>query len=169
MKISGLTPYVACCQSSCNTNILKVRSNVLDATRVSDGLMVNIKLVMTGNEPDIAKSLSQPPLCDYPQNHSVPILDHFPSEESPELSFIVMPFLRAIDDPPFYFVDEVIDFVDQVLEVRQPCWELQPSHVILGPGVLARERYCTSVRTFSCDTSLYIFNDTTATAGSSTS
>jgi hypothetical protein len=29
-----------------------------------------------------------------------------------------MPFLRPSDDPPFDVVEEVVDFADQVLEVR---------------------------------------------------
>lgn len=106
--------------------------NVMDATRLSDGRMVNVKLVKTGEENEIAESFSRPPLCDDVRNHSVPILDHFPSEESPELSFIVMPFLRTMDDPPLYFVEEVIDFVDQIMEVsirlRKSSPVADPSH-----------------------------------------
>jgi hypothetical protein len=34
------------------------------------------------------------------------------------ISYIVMPFLRLSDNPPFETVWEVGDFVDQLLEVR---------------------------------------------------
>lgn len=53
-----------------------------------------------------------------PRNHCVPILDHFPDDKEPYTEFIVMPFLRPFNDPPFCYVDEVIDFVRQSLEVH---------------------------------------------------
>ena len=28
-----------------------------------------------------------------------------------------MPFLRPVDEPPFYAVEEILDFADQILEV----------------------------------------------------
>ena len=31
---------------------------------------------------------------------------------------MVMPYLLELDDPPFSFVDEVLDFIQQTLEVR---------------------------------------------------
>lgn len=41
----------------------------------------------------------------------------FQDDEDPEISYMVMPFLRPIDLPKFEFVIEVVDFVDQILEV----------------------------------------------------
>ena len=57
---------------------------------------------------------------DDPANHSVPILDTFDSEDSvnKSISYLVMPFLRLTDNPQFEVVEEVLDFVDQILEVR---------------------------------------------------
>lgn len=63
-----------------------------------------------------------------PQNHCVPILKILkPADDSSDLeapvnledAFIVMPFLRNIDDPPFETVRDIIDMVDQLLEVSQ--------------------------------------------------
>jgi hypothetical protein len=51
-------------------------------------------------------------------NHSVPILDTFGDPVDKSTSYLVMPFLRLIDNPPFEVVEEVLDFVDQILEVR---------------------------------------------------
>ena len=61
---------------------------------------------------------------DDPANHSVPILDTFEDLVDKSISYLVMPFLRLIDNPPFEVVEEVLDFVDQILEVR-------PSHELI--------------------------------------
>lgn len=55
---------------------------------------------------------------DDPTNHSVPILDTFIDPVDPSISYLVMPYLRLSGDPAFGVVEEVIDFVDQVFEVR---------------------------------------------------
>ena len=55
---------------------------------------------------------------EHPANHSVPILDTFVDFQDESISYIVMPFLRLSDNPPFDTVSEVADFVDQLLEVR---------------------------------------------------
>ena len=75
-----------------------------------------IKEVQTGDlESRIALTLSA---LDDPANHSVPILDTFVDHVDESVSYIVMPFLRSFDNPPFEIVEEVLDFADQVLEVR---------------------------------------------------
>ena len=55
---------------------------------------------------------------DDPANHSVPVLDTFEDLVDKSISYLVMPFLRLIDNPPFEVVEEVLDFADQILEVR---------------------------------------------------
>ena len=54
---------------------------------------------------------------DDPANHSVPIIDTFEDIDK-SISYLVMPFLRLTDNPPFEVVEEVLDFADQILEVR---------------------------------------------------
>jgi hypothetical protein len=77
---------------------------------------VYIKQVRTGDlESSIASKLSA---IDDPASHSVPILDTFEDLVDKSISYLVMPFLRLIDNPPFEVVEEVLDFVDQILEVR---------------------------------------------------
>jgi len=77
---------------------------------------VYIKEVHTGDlESRIALTLSA---IDDPTNHSVPILDTFEDSVDKSISYMVMPFLRLVDNPPFHTVEEVLDFVDQILEVR---------------------------------------------------
>ena len=75
-----------------------------------------IKEVRTGDlESSIALMLSA---IDDPANHSVPILDTFEDSVDKSISYLVMPFLRLTDNPCFEVVEEVLDFADQILEVR---------------------------------------------------
>jgi len=68
-------------------------------------------------EAQIAQMLSAKELMADPRNHSVPIIEVIDDPEDDTKSYMVMPFLRAADSPPFQFVKEIIDFVDQILEV----------------------------------------------------
>ena len=75
-----------------------------------------IKEIRTGDlESSIALMLSA---IDDPANHSVPILDTFEDPVDRSISYLVMPFLRLTDNPPFEVIEELLDFVDQILEVR---------------------------------------------------
>jgi len=77
---------------------------------------VYLKEVRTGDlESSIASMLSA---IDDPVNHSVHIIDTFEDSVNKSISYLVMPFLRLTDSPPFEVVVEVLDFVDQILEVR---------------------------------------------------
>ena len=97
----------------------KARVHLVDATRISDGKLVYIKRVRSGDqESTIASILSSESLRRDPRNHSVPIEDAFVDDEDPSISYIVMTFLRRPTSPPFEYVSEVVDFVDQILEVR---------------------------------------------------
>ena len=78
-----------------------------------------LKRVKTdGSEAKIATMLSADTLREDPTNHCVPILDIFQDDKDDSLSYIVMPYLRLVDTPPMKHVNEVIDLVDQLLEVR---------------------------------------------------
>lgn len=61
---------------------------------------------------------SREPWKDDPRNHCVPAFDVIQDYEDPTMYYIVMPFLRHVDDPPFETVADVVDFVDQILQVR---------------------------------------------------
>ena len=54
---------------------------------------------------------------DDPRNHAVPIIEIFDDPDDDTISYLVMPLLRAADNPAFQFVKEIVDFVDQILEV----------------------------------------------------
>ena len=76
-----------------------------------------IKEVRTGDlESSIASMLSA---IDHSANHSVPILDTFEDSINESISYLVMPFLRLTDNLCFEVVEEVLDFADQILEVRR--------------------------------------------------
>lgn len=89
----------------------------MDAKGIKDGTIVAIKYRYLGNEEvRIGRMLSAAEHRQDPMNHCVPILEHFTDDDT-GLNFLVMPLLRAFDDPPFYYVDEVLDFMRQTLEV----------------------------------------------------
>ena len=93
-------------------------TNAMDATRISDGKLVSLKRVKSSSqEIVIASLLSSEELRSDPRNHCVPILDAIVDTEDPALSFIVMPFLRHVDDPPLDTVGSVLECMEQLLEV----------------------------------------------------
>ena len=47
----------------------------------------------------------------------MPILDVLDDDEDEDISYLVTPLLRNIDNPAFETVDNAIDFVDQTMEV----------------------------------------------------
>ena len=90
----------------------------MDATRISDGKLVLLKRIRTeSTELTIARQLSSPEYRSDPRNHCVPILDMIPDADDPARSYIVMPFLRYVDNPPFKSVENILDCVDQRREV----------------------------------------------------
>ena len=70
------------------------------------------------DEIAICQMLSSPELRLDPRNYSVPLLDCFVNDKDDTQAFIVMPILRRFDSPPFISVEEVVDFLRQILEVR---------------------------------------------------
>ena len=97
----------------------QLRSKLVDATHIETGKVVYIKEVKTDDdEHRIAQLLAQEDWVNDPRNHCVPIVKIFRDHIDPGVSYIVMPFLRPADNPPFELVKDVIDFVDQILEVH---------------------------------------------------
>ena len=91
----------------------------MDAAKKDDGQLVYIKEIETNcEEHRIAQLLTQEDWINDPRNHCVPIVKIFQDYNDKRVSYIVMPFLRPADDPPFEAVKEIIDYVDQILEVR---------------------------------------------------
>ncbi|THG95880.1 hypothetical protein EW145_g7886 [Phellinidium pouzarii] len=99
----------------CEDSIPHFLRPVIDATRLSDGAVVAIKNGKK-TEGSICHHLCIPEKTSNPRNHCVPIFELINDEREPKSHFLVMPLLRRFNDPPFYAVGEVIDFVRQTLE-----------------------------------------------------
>lgn len=92
---------------------------VMDATRVSDGRIVILKRlnrIQFPNEIDITRYLSQEGFLEDKRNHCVSLLDIIDPGEGNEV-FLVMPLLRPFDSRKFESLDDVVDFIHQMLEV----------------------------------------------------
>ena len=91
---------------------------IMDAIRTEDNKGVVIKRIKAGSdELSICQMLSTPECRKDPRNHAVPLLDYFINDKNTQEAFIVMPILRNFDDPSFETVDEVVEFIRQILEV----------------------------------------------------
>lgn len=78
------------------------------------------KVGRNDEESRIAQMLSTKELRADPRNHCVPIIEVIDDPEDNLVSYVVMPLLRNADSPPFQYVKEITDFVDQILEVGSP-------------------------------------------------
>ncbi|KAL5531073.1 hypothetical protein ACEPAG_3949 [Sanghuangporus baumii] len=103
---------------ACEDSVEHFRWSCIDAKRLKDGKIVTIKRIPPYTlEADIACMLSTRERLRDPMNHCVPIYDCFPNTRNARGGFfIVMPLLRAFNEPSFAYVDEVVDFVRQTLE-----------------------------------------------------
>lgn len=80
-------------------------------------MLVIIKRVYTDEFPhEISIGLFLNTLQDA-RNHTIPILDTFMDPTKQHVAYLVMPFCRHVDNPPFDTVEEVLDFIDQISEV----------------------------------------------------
>lgn len=86
-----------------------------------DGKLVLIKRICrNGEESRINEMLNTPELGQDPRNPCPPVIQIFDDPEDNDISYLVMPLLRNANSPPFQYVKEIVDFVDQALEVG--CW-----------------------------------------------
>jgi hypothetical protein len=90
----------------------------MDGRTTANGAFVVIQLVTDQREVDIISLLSSNELRSDPRNHCVPILDIIPVPEDPDTTLIVKPLTQDFWRPPLETVDEFVEFLDQVLEVR---------------------------------------------------
>jgi len=102
----------------------------VDAIHEATGKTVYIKEVPTDSEElRIAQFVVQEEWLGDSRNHCVPVTKVFKDHKDPEISYMVMPFLRPVDSPPFEQVKEIIDFVDQILEVTVNCFPTSAPNV----------------------------------------
>ena len=96
------------------------RINVLDATRIADGKIVMIKRIYLNESPDeveITQMFATEPLVSDPRNHCVPVIEVLTVPDSDNVRLIVMPLLRAFNNPPFNTLGEVVECLRQLFEV----------------------------------------------------
>jgi hypothetical protein len=108
----------------------------MDARRISDNKLDFVKHVhVNTQEVEILRMLNEPEARRDPRNHTVPVIDIFPDPFDPTRSFVIMPFLRQIDSPPFELVLDVCEFLDQIIEVGPLPFTPSPClHTFPGPG-----------------------------------
>ncbi|THH03971.1 hypothetical protein EW145_g5861, partial [Phellinidium pouzarii] len=117
----------------CEDSIPHFVRPVMDATRLSDGAVVAIKNGKQ-REDTISRRLCVPEKTSDPRNHCVPIFERIHDEREPKSYFLVMPLLRRFNDPPFYAVGEVVDFVRQTLEGLEYMHQESVAHLDCSDG-----------------------------------
>jgi len=98
------------------------QTHLVDAY-TDEGKDVIIKrIVRSGEEIRIAQMLTTKELRADPRNHCVPVIEVIDDPDDDSISYMVMPLLRNAVLPPFQYMKEIVDFVDQVLEVGSLPW-----------------------------------------------
>ncbi|KAJ7162149.1 kinase-like domain-containing protein [Mycena filopes] len=90
----------------------------IDATRLSDGVVVTLKRVdakLHPHEQSIGELLSSASKANDPRNHCVPILDVIQVPDT-NIILLVMPLLRRYVNPRFDTFGEAVDFFGQGLK-----------------------------------------------------
>jgi hypothetical protein len=90
----------------------------MDATRISDGKQVMLKMLPTEEGPhelEVSKLFSTEPLASDPRNHCVHLLDVIELPNDPPM--IVYPLLRPFSDPPLQTYGEFVTFFSHISEV----------------------------------------------------
>ncbi|KZT39532.1 hypothetical protein SISSUDRAFT_1061023 [Sistotremastrum suecicum HHB10207 ss-3] len=94
-----------------------IGGKIMDATRMSDGKIICMKLVPTHTkELVIWQFLSSPDLRKDSRNHCIPIFDIHPLPDTDEQVLVVMPLLVVYDIIPFETPGEVMYCVHSFLE-----------------------------------------------------
>ena len=113
------------CYSNCGSSKFHLpksqfASRLLDATRLSDGKYVVLKLVKKSSHPfelEIGRFFASQPLADTSGNHCVPIYDILHAPDESETAIIVMPLLMDYMHPPFDTIGEAVECFRQLFEV----------------------------------------------------
>ncbi len=92
----------------------------MDATRITDGRIVSIKMVEKSKHPyeeEIIRHLNREQIISDPSNHTVPLLEILQSPLDPNVIFIVMPYLLRIYTVKFATVGEAVECLHQLFKV----------------------------------------------------
>ncbi|KAG1751902.1 hypothetical protein EDB19DRAFT_1206914 [Suillus lakei] len=94
-------------------------AQVMDATRVSDGSYVSLKIVKKSRHPhevEIGQCFMSEPLVSHPKNHCVPFLEVLSPPNDEDRQLIVMPLLLPFAELPFDTFGEVMECLRQLFE-----------------------------------------------------
>lgn len=94
---------------------------IIDAVRQSDGEMVALKVVSKTLHPfeeEISQMFSRDELISEARNHCIRIYEVLQVPDEADKIILVMPLMRAYDNPEFVTVGEAVDFFSQIFEVR---------------------------------------------------
>ena len=92
----------------------------MDATRISDGKFVMLKMLPEDEGPDelqLNRMFSSEPLASNPRNHCAPLLDIIRLPNDPPIT--VHSQLRLYNNPLFHTYGEFVTFFEQICEVRR--------------------------------------------------
>ncbi|KAJ7112949.1 kinase-like domain-containing protein [Mycena epipterygia] len=147
---------------------LSVHQNrVLDATRLQDGKKVILKRIETdGDEISIFKYLSDPSMRSDPRNRMIPLLDIIAMPDSP-WSFLVMPYCRRFNYPPFHCRNEFVDAMTQFMKGLQFMhahnivhFDIAPQNMVMNESqVVPKGSHFSDPRTHTGFYRLFSWND----------
>ncbi|KAJ6569018.1 kinase-like domain-containing protein [Mycena capillaripes] len=113
----------------CEDFFTNYKPNALDALCVKENEKVVIKRV-NGKELKISQHLDA--LRSDARNHTIPLLDVIPLPET-EWTFVVMPYCRGFNHPPFHCRDEFVHAMRQYIEGLQFMHEHNFVHFDIAP------------------------------------
>ncbi|KAG2051565.1 hypothetical protein BDR06DRAFT_983513 [Suillus hirtellus] len=108
-----------CHPFTCEDGNISRYSHIIDATRMSDGLYISLKVVNKLDHPhevDIGQYFMMEHLVSNPKNHCVPLLDVLSVPNEDEKQILVMPLLLDFTKPRFDTVGEVVECLRQLFE-----------------------------------------------------
>ncbi|KAH9920144.1 uncharacterized protein B0H18DRAFT_1025314 [Fomitopsis serialis] len=106
-------------------------SSIMDATRLSDGYLVTMKKIEIDIHPyelEIGQFLSSDQITFGPRNRCVRILEVLPDPTEKNISIIVMPYLKAFNDPDFLTFGEAVTCLKQLIEGLRVMHENHVAH-----------------------------------------
>jgi hypothetical protein len=90
----------------------------MDAFDPRENRFVAVKRVRASQNKEREIYIALANLRDDPRNHCVPVLESIPIPGKTDEYLAVMPLLRDRDFPLFEYVEQCVDFLGQLLEVR---------------------------------------------------
>ncbi|KAG2153111.1 kinase-like domain-containing protein [Suillus bovinus] len=104
---------------TCEDGHISQFPQIMDATRISDGLFISLKVVdrsVHPHEVEIGQYFMMEPLASDPKNHCVPFLDVLSVPNEDGKNILVMPLLVDFTMPRFDTVGEVVECLRQLFE-----------------------------------------------------